>query len=449
MSGAPTIEDYLNYVPVEMFRSENSTGTGTTVAKNPRQLSGITIQHWTEFSAMVGENRQLLLKRDTIGELDPLIEKKRKSGSFESESSIEISLSLLLYSPIWRLLEYIGLTGEFVIRPRPLLLDADFAWSRTELDSSGKPRSIPRFPIEVKTFWALDVKDGDLVRQLAVEGDDPRCATRAISQIYGYMSVNNFRYGILTTYEATYFLRRVKCQGNEDGSTLEITNAVYRSQTRASHGFTLMEAMVAFILLAEDSFLFGSPYSTPDLNHRASLPKIVDIHVFQEIKLGDIYFGQKITHGQLGSIVFGNLRGQPDRLNVVKLVDASKSSDIADKLVHEVNMYKVLQRLQGLDIPKVVASIKINNWMFGLVQRHCGVPISKSVFWANFGRIRAQVERIHQMGVAHRDLKFDNILVDDNGKVTIIDFTESIFASDGSFHDECEKDLAMLDKMKE
>ncbi|KAJ3251407.1 hypothetical protein HK103_002420, partial [Boothiomyces macroporosus] len=66
--------------------------------------------------------------------------------------------------------------------------------------------------IEVKTWWDFDAID-HIVDQYHEDVDKKKDQdtkiVKALQQIYGYMSYNYMRYGILTTYKHTYFLRRM------------------------------------------------------------------------------------------------------------------------------------------------------------------------------------------------------------------------------------------------
>ncbi|KAI7817525.1 hypothetical protein BC939DRAFT_465619, partial [Gamsiella multidivaricata] len=65
--------------------------------------------------------------------------------------------------------------------------------------------------IEVKTKWVLSSanlvrKYNDDVSVLAQHRSPTNSVHLPVQQIFGYLSSNNLRYGVLTTYEQTWFL---------------------------------------------------------------------------------------------------------------------------------------------------------------------------------------------------------------------------------------------------
>lgn len=66
--------------------------------------------------------------------------------------------------------------------------------------------------IKVKLWWSFDIFQDPSAQynmEIKSEGTDSKLV-RGIQQIYGYMSCNHLRYGILTIYNGTYFLKRVE-----------------------------------------------------------------------------------------------------------------------------------------------------------------------------------------------------------------------------------------------
>jgi hypothetical protein len=62
-------------------------------------------------------------------------------------------------------------------------------------------------PVEVKPTWILP--DDDIVEMFNAE-EPPACVINSIRQIFGYMAHNMSQYGILSTYDRTWFLWRPK-----------------------------------------------------------------------------------------------------------------------------------------------------------------------------------------------------------------------------------------------
>ncbi|CAF3665415.1 unnamed protein product [Rotaria socialis] len=65
---------------------------------------------------------------------------------------------------------------------------------------------IVKLVIEVKTIWSLTAPD-NLAADYRISGPQVRLP---VEQIFGYMRINNLKYGILTNYESFYFMKREK-----------------------------------------------------------------------------------------------------------------------------------------------------------------------------------------------------------------------------------------------
>lgn len=72
------------------------------------------------------------------------------------------------------------------------------------------------FPIEMKRSVYLHLDDGVSFQQAYEgQGSSSRSPAGPLKQIYGYMKLNGYRYGVLSTYTQTWFIKRVGEQGND------------------------------------------------------------------------------------------------------------------------------------------------------------------------------------------------------------------------------------------
>jgi hypothetical protein len=100
------------------------------------------------------------------------------------------------------------------------------------------PKSV-LFPVEIKRPILLQSRD--LVADY-MEQEQSGAATessRALKQTFGYMRLNGYRYGVLSTYEQTWFLKRV-AQGSKE--ILVSPTIVFNST-----GLTLLQCYLWFI----------------------------------------------------------------------------------------------------------------------------------------------------------------------------------------------------------
>ena len=74
----------------------------------------------------------------------------------------------------------------------------------------------------------------------------------ALEQIYGYMTFNNNKFGILTNWQRALFLRHAK---TSDRKTLEY----YTIELDGPHQpISMLKAWVGMVLLAEDDWFYAS-----------------------------------------------------------------------------------------------------------------------------------------------------------------------------------------------
>ena len=110
--------------------------------------------------------------------------------------------------------------------------------------------------MEYKTDWVADLQD--LPAFLATVKS--QCTTnqkqsiKALEQLYGYMTFNANRYGILSNWTQTWFLR---CMESDSCKTLEYADLI---ELAGSPGLlSALKAFVGMILLAERNWFYSSP----------------------------------------------------------------------------------------------------------------------------------------------------------------------------------------------
>ncbi|GJJ78400.1 hypothetical protein EMPS_10759 [Entomortierella parvispora] len=134
----------------------------------------------------------------------------------------EASLTTELYTNVFKVLNGLVPPGSlFIHRPGAA-------------NVVGQPDLIYRVPpykamilIEVKTKWVMECDDlaqkYNDDRKLIANGSKPENSViLPLEQIYGYLVHNRLKYGVLTTYEQTYFLKR-------EGNTLLVSPTIYHT----------------------------------------------------------------------------------------------------------------------------------------------------------------------------------------------------------------------------
>ncbi|KAG0012825.1 hypothetical protein BGZ81_001354 [Podila clonocystis] len=118
----------------------------------------------------------------------------------------------------------------------------------------------------------------------------------------------------------------------------------------------------------------------------------------------------------------------------VKKCDMWNERQFIDELQNEIEVYGVLQALQGVWIPRMKLGGIMNGFEVVLATESAGTNISNEhLDPSDCNKIRRALAAVHNCGVLHGDLKPDNIVVRRDGfssKFMIIDFGLSTFTTD-------------------
>lgn len=129
---------------------------------------------------------------------------------------------------------------------------------------------------------------------------------------------------------------------------------------------------------------------------------------------------------------------------------------VAEGIQDVLNEYNILTQLQCYDfVPRVYCVRDIGRYTILFTEKIDGVdldslrPINLSkVKYAIKQSVRLLYNLYCELGFVHRDLHFGNILIDNNDKVYIIDFTSSEIPSTLSNRSSWAIDIAMLMSLK-
>ncbi|KAI3636433.1 hypothetical protein MIR68_005785 [Amoeboaphelidium protococcarum] len=442
------VSEILHYTAPPRKRVDRDDGSSdkTTTPKNSRCIENDhTCQRWTYFDQdiIVPFNDFIQDKLDI--DCNAILE--MRNPRIKNEQSLYGVLVSYYCSLVGKLFTTVGDEVEIEQGAQDVILDPDFVVSYQK-DPSLEPTCI--LPIEVKTDWAFDVQgqlyDLNILNISKVKD--------AVQQIYGYMTANHFRYGILCTYERFYFMRRGGPNG-QDRKLLEISDVVHYQQ---SQPFTAMKALCAIIHMAKTDFFMTSPFSTPIVTRKSLAVTGDNLYIQQQIKFHDIQFGERITRSSVGSIV---TVGRNLEL-LMKIVDCWKESNQGqiEKLKKEVKAYQLLAVLQGECIPTFHGYFCGSGGADFILMQNVGTPVSMTIPDGTVqdtskleGDIKSSVYEIlvqlHQLGVAHGDVRLPNVVRDGQRKLYLIDFTEAVFKCDGEeeFNAQCQRDWEYLENL--
>ncbi|KAI3631634.1 hypothetical protein MIR68_010107 [Amoeboaphelidium protococcarum] len=294
--------------------------------------------------------------------------------------------------------------------------------------------------MEIKTSWALDV--GNHLAGGLKDTSKEQKIQSVLQQEYGYMSVNNHRYGFIGTYDKYYFLRR----GGDDGFTrniLQVTPAVLREQ---SEPFTLITALAALFWKCDSkNYFYGSPYTSPAMNFRLRTP----IEGVLRLKLHQLRFGRPIGGSDLGQVVKVDVSSAVQ--TVLKLFDPDKDPDGLRMIAfqNELSCYQDLKELQDVIIPRLHGHVVIDDWIHGLLFEEL-LPATLQHIKAEHDYFAAALTAMHSKGVAHGDFGLRNVMKGQDGTLRIIDFNHSVRRAnveDPEFEKACLEDFKQLEHL--
>jgi len=260
-----------------------------------------------------------------------------------------------------------------------------------------------------------------------------------IQQIYNYMGGNELRYGILTTYDNHWFLRRehaklwisktlplkseyppvlkayayltrqakenpkspkpqvvVPVQGDNDSRTL-------RSHSKSSSNSSLNQQ--------QSSSTFANQQSSSNTSVKQN-----------NYSFSDFKFKSILGEGRSGKTLLCEFRGD---MIALKSADLSKApSYVLEEMQKEVEIYKDLADIQGKYIPKLVCYGYYGGGMsFVIGMTIVGTSLSdQKIKKQQKTRAIKGLEAIHKHGILHNDIREENILINDKGALYLIDF---------------------------
>jgi serine/threonine protein kinase len=112
----------------------------------------------------------------------------------------------------------------------------------------------------------------------------------------------------------------------------------------------------------------------------------------------------------------------------LKVADVAKQGHMLKELLNEVSIYEKLVELQGNGIPIFFFHGYVEEILYCIAVSTCGT-VPKFLNDHQKGMLIDTLDQIHRAGILHNDIRVENILVDESGKPSIIDFG---FASLGS-----------------
>jgi hypothetical protein len=262
----------------------------------------------------------------------------------------------------------------------------------------------------------------------------------ALQQIYGYMTFNNNKFGILTNWQRALFLRRAE---TSDPKTLEYY------LVELDGPISMLKAWVGMVLLAEDDRFYASPTissAPPDQHFRNSATAwkerkkaAENAQEYHMLPINNKYqclpldfrlcrFDlSSVRCGEKGCVVTARLLSSyiwKRHLHVVcKVVDGLRYPDAANLLDNEARAYAALKNLQGKAIPTLYGFYEV----WGILQLLALEPVGNAILEGEEinqslrKKMKAALQHIHNAGYIHGDIARRNFCSTESGDVFLVD----------------------------
>jgi hypothetical protein len=355
------------YVPHAMPKApanERSSSKTTTPAYPRTDLREFL--PWTDFKHVVDSHRE---QWRTIP-FDFPVASSRQLAVACDESTVVSNTNLLIFICLRDALAALDYPSDFkpISGCSSLVGEPDRVLRPLNHGTAGQPT----LTIEFKTPWALSISSEDLIPSWNRSHNQPSSVVRkAVGQIYGYMTFNHHRYGILTTYDSTWFLQR---QSSSEGGVL-LVKGFSRDSTDP---FTLMEAYVAFCQEVYNNWFYVSPVTSPAPPRGSTettqpfdqlAQNLFDLLGPITVGMDAIIFEKGRDQSYMGSVVTGRLFNIPV---IFKVADVSKRHSLLESMQHEVAMYRNMMTLQGITIPIFHGYVKLWDMLVLIAVSDCG-----------------------------------------------------------------------------
>lgn len=322
---------------------------------------------------------------------------------------------------------------------------------------------------EYRTKWAAPLEDLPAYFQRNDRDNGPeRQSIDAVLQLYGYMTFNDNKYGILNNMQHAWFFQRVET-ADRKGRTLQYYGPIDFG-VDSGHTPSMLKAYVGTILLAETA----SPWfhtsvsdidSPPDRYFRSSDTAIrhrdiaiVRAQSYNSTPVAGSYpvlpLDPRLCHFSHSSIRHSPERGCTLRATLersdsnlkvfCKIVDLFRSYDTICALDTEVRNYAALKNLQGVVIPRVHGYYDVWGLLKLLALEVVGTAIPEDAPIDAEMRIRMKsaLSHIHSAGYVHGDIARRNFC-QEGKRMFLVDLEALAVGSTVQMEDE----LAAVDEL--
>ncbi|KAF8798783.1 hypothetical protein BYT27DRAFT_7202478 [Phlegmacium glaucopus] len=396
--------DLEQFVPWDTFEREINEGIGT-------RMSAMNIPLGAEY------------------DIGPLLKTQPR---VVNEEGVREQANMQLHYLVVEVLNILGIEGWFSPSDsgnNQIVGEPDFSWLR---GTTMHPRAV----VEYKTKWAAPLEDLPAYFQHEAHKNAnirERQSIDAVFQLYGYMTFNDNKYGILSNMQYAWFFQRIETADSKS-KTLQYYGPI-NFHVDSVHSPSMLKAFVGTILLAEtaSTWFHSSPTSdkaprgryfgaTPTAirDRDAAIAKAQSYHsVVVDGSYQVLPLDPRLCHFDRSAVRHAPQRGctlkakllrgilAGGNLNVFcKIVDLFRRRDSIDALNVEVRNYATLQDLQGIVIPRVRGYYDVWGLLRLLALEDVGtaIPEDGEIDTRTRALMKSALARIHSAGYVHGDI---------------------------------------------
>ncbi|KAJ3162514.1 hypothetical protein HDU88_006673 [Geranomyces variabilis] len=476
----PPQEAWLNQLPPRLVEVQYSTKDTTD---SPISVRPEDVVHWPEFATNAAQftfqsaNTNIYYTPLLCPSMDPLW-----AAFSETEISAGWANSMLPYLKVLQQADPTTPANLSLQLTREVRLltgaKVDIMVDQRQVTLNGMTAMNYLIPIEVKTPSVLPHTQVPLHEMYATHlaqhnaqhafQPSPGCIM-PIFQLMGYMVLTERRYGILTTFECTYFVERDPATPGvlrvsdpvlqTDGAPLTLNRAFAYMMSLAmgnggqdgyspavdpnvgslqpSTGGTTASPSQMYPSTGTGSYpstgicgrgLFSLP--TAEETTPANIPKTSQ---FTPVAMDSVVFHAILGHGLHGTVAACTYQGIPRAIKTVE----RKYRFNTNAINLEARVYDHLAALQGIHVPRVIAKISLLSYtLLGIIMDR-----GAEVAWDDLAECRAakaSLKSIHKYGVLHGDVRAENFIALPAGdasstalapprRVVCVDFGRSTF----------------------
>ncbi|KAJ3147600.1 hypothetical protein HDU89_005216 [Geranomyces variabilis] len=424
----PVVEAWLNQLPPRLVDVQSSTKHTTD---SPVSVRLEDVVHWPEFATNAAQftfqsaNTNISYRLLVESSMEPLW-----VASNEAQITDGWIISMLPYLKVLQQADPTTPASLSLQLTREVRLLAgakvDIMVNQKQVTLNGMTAMNYLIPIEVKTLSVLphtqvpfhEVYATHLAQHDAqhVFQPSPGCIM-PIFQLMGYMVLTERRYGILTTFECTYFVER-------DPATpgvLRVSDPVLQTDgapLTLNRAFAYMMSLVMGNAFDRRHYCLSLSY-VPLNKHRelsvnrnlrataeeATPAKIPKTSQFTPVAMDSVGFHTILGHGLQGTVAACTYQGIPRAIKTVE----RKSRFNTNAINLEARVYDHLAALQGIHVPRVIAKISLLSYtLLGIIMER-----GAEVAWDDLVECRAakaSLNSIHKYGVLHGDVRAENFI---------------------------------------